>query len=149
MVICESPDFIFPLQADVYHPLVEQGGYGNIKKTWTIDRTIACNLSPAGNAGKEEVTPNVNITKESILIGRVKNDIRISSLDGKNSITNILITNIRDKNCNDIYLETSGPRAGKPTIFEVATQEPFVGPFGGIEYFNIVIRRSENQAVDV
>ena len=46
-------------------------------------------------------------------------------------------------------METSGPRSGKSTIFEVATQEPYVGPFGGIEYYNLVIRRSENQAVDV
>ena len=90
-----------------------------------------------------------NITQESLLLGRVKSDIRVSSRDSRNSITNIIVTNIRDRNCNEIYVETSGPRAGKPTIFEVATSEPFVGPFGGVEYYKIVIRRSENQAVDV
>jgi hypothetical protein len=84
-----------------------------------------------------------------VLLGRAKTDIRISSLDSPNSITNVILTNIRDKNCNHIYVETSGTRAGKSTIFEVATQEPYVGPFGGIEYYNLVIRRSENQAVDI
>ena len=148
-MICEEPDFIFPMQADVYYPIVEQGTYGNVKKQWVIDKTIAGNFNSAGSAGKEEITPNVNITQKTTLIGRVKTDIRVSSLDSPHSITNIILTNIRDKNCNEIYIETAGPRAGKSTIFEIATQEPFVGPFGGIEYYNLVIRRSENQAVDV
>jgi hypothetical protein len=148
-MICEEPDFIFPLLADVYYPITEQGTYGNIKKTWILDKTIAANFNYPGSAGKEEVVPNVNITQKSLLIGRVKTDIRLSSLDSPHSITNIILTNIRDKNCNEIYKETAGPRAGKSTIFEVATQDPFVGPFGNLEYYNLVIRRSENQAVDV
>ena len=131
-MICEQPDYIFPMQADVYYPIVEQGAYGNIKKAWIQDRTIAANFNSAGSATKEEVVPNVNITQKSILIGRCKTDIRVSSLDANNAMTNIILTNIRDKNCNEIYVETSGPRAGKSTIFEIATQEPFVGPFGGI-----------------
>jgi hypothetical protein len=114
-----------------------------------MDKTIAANFNAIGSAGKEEITPNVNITQKSQLIGRAKSDLRISSLDAPHSMTNIILTNIRDKNCNHIYVETSGPRTGKSTIFEIATQEPFVGPFGSVEYYNLVIRRSENQAVDV
>ena len=148
-MICEEPDFIFPMQADIYYPNVEQGAYGNVKKTWILDKTIAANFNAVGTAGNEEVKPNVNITQKTTLVGRVKTDIRISSLDAPHSITNIILTNVRDKNCNYIYTETAGSRAGKSTIFEVATQEPFVGPFGGIEYYNLVVRRSENQAVDV
>lgn len=148
-MICEEPDFAFPMQADVYHPIVEQGVYGEVKKNWILDRTIACSFAPAGSAFKEEVTPNVNITQEKLLLGRTKTDIRISSIEGRNSITNVIITNIRDKNCNEIYTETSGPRAGKSTIFEIATQDPYAGPFGNVEYYKLIIRRSENQAVDI
>jgi hypothetical protein len=104
------------MQADVYHPIVEQGVYGEVKKTWILDRTIACSFTTAGTAFKEEVQPNINITQDKLLMGRVKTDIRMSSLEARNSITNVIITNIRDKNCNEIYLETSGPRAGKSTI---------------------------------
>ena len=149
MACGELTDFMFPMEAEVYHPVVEQGAYGNIQKTWILDRTISCNVSSVGTAGKEEIKPNVNVTQETILIGRVKQDLRISNRSTKNSIVNIIVTNIKDRNCNQIYLETSGPRAGKPTLFEVATQEPYVGPFGGIEYYNIVLRRSENQAADL
>lgn len=149
MAICEEPDFMFPLLADVYHPIVDQGAYGNVTKTWILDRTIACNFNSAGAAGKEEVKPNVDMTLNTLLLGRVKTDPRISSLQEKQSVNNVVITNIRDKNCNEVYLETAGPRAGKSTIFEIATSNPFVGPFGNVEYYHLVIRRSENQAVDV
>jgi len=149
VAICETPDFTFPMQADIFYPSVEQGAYGNIKKQWMHDRTIVCLLAPAGSAFKEEVTPNVNITKEAVLLGRLKTDIRISSKDARNSITNIIVSNIKDRNCNPIYMETSGPRSGKSTIFEVATLEPFTGPFGNVEYYKIVLRRSENQATDI
>lgn len=148
-MICEEPDFAFPMLADIFYPIVEQGAYGNVKKNWFLDRTIACSFNPAGTAFKEEVTPNINITQEKLLIGRIKTDIRVSSKDGLNAITNVIITNIKDKNCNEIYLETSGPRAGKSTIFEIATVEPFTGPFGNVEYYKLIIRRSENQGTEI
>jgi hypothetical protein len=135
--------------ADIYYPIVDQGAYGNVQKTWIHDKTIACNFNSAGTAWKEDVKPNANITQDSVMLGRVKSDIRFSSTENKNSITNIIVTNIKDRNLNEVYLETSGPRAGKSTLFEVATVEPFVGPFGSPEYYKVVVRRSENQAVDL
>jgi hypothetical protein len=149
MTVCETPDFMFPMQASVYHPIVEQGQYGAIKKQWVLDRTFACSFTSGGSAFKEEVKPNVNITQHSILVGRAKSDIRISSLDSKNALTNILITDIKDQEGNLIYMETSGPRSGRGTLFEIATFEPFTGPFGTIESYNIIIRRSENQTGDL
>lgn len=146
---CNTNDFMFPMQAEIYYPIVSQAAYGNVKKQWNLDKKIICNLNFAGSAFKEEVTPNVKITQDSLLIGRVKEDLRISSRDAKLAITNVIVTNIRDKNCNEIYVETAGPRAGKSTIFEIATQEPFVGPFGNVEYYKVILRRSENQAVDI
>jgi hypothetical protein len=140
---------MFPMQVDVFYPIVDQGAYGNIKKQWILDKVIACHFTTAGLKAKEEIVPNVNITQDTLIIGRVKSDIRISNLDNQNSLTNIILTNIQDKNCNNIYVETSGIRTGKSTIFEVASQEPFVGPFGNIEHYKLVLRRSENQAVDI
>jgi hypothetical protein len=123
--------------------------YGNVSKQWVLDKTIACSFSSGGAANKEEVKPNVNITKEVVLVGRTRKDVRLSRQENKNAITNVIITNIRDASGNPIYLETSGPRAGKSTIFEIASQDPTLGPFGSVEYYKLVIRRSENQAVDV
>lgn len=149
MTICEPTDFVYPMQADIYYPNVEQGAYGNVKKQWMLDRTIAGNFVVSGSALKEEIKPNVNITQTGILSGRSKSDPRFSSREQSSSLTNIIITNIRDKNGNPLYKETAGVRVGKSTIFEIATVEPFTGPFGGVEYWNIILRRSENQASDV
>ena len=146
---CELTDFMYPLLADVYYPIVEQGAYGNVIKTWVLNKTVACNFSSGGAAFKEEVRPNVNITQDSILLGRVKTDIRVSESEDKNAITNVLITNIRDRWESPIYLETSGPRAGRSTLYEIATNEPTLGPFGSVEYYKLTVRRSENQASDI
>ncbi len=148
-MICEATDYMFPMQGSVYYPIVEQGDFGAIKKQWVLDKTFSCIFSSGGSAFKEEVKPNVNITQNSVLVGRIKSDIRISSRDAKNSLTNILITDIRDQEGNLIYMETSGPRSGKGTLFEIATYEPFMGPFGTIDFYRVVIRRSENQAGDI
>lgn len=146
---CEPTDFMYPMLADIYYPIVDQGAYGNVKKQWILDRSIACNFAPKGAAAGEEVKPNVNITKESILLGRTKSDIRVSGANNRNSITNVVITNIRTNQQEDIYLETSGPRNGRSTIYEIASNEAIVGPFGNIDYYKVVLRRSENQASDL
>ena len=135
--------------ADIYYPIVDQGAYGNVQKNWIHDKTIACNFSSAGSAFKEDIKPNVNITQDKIMLGRTRADIRFSSKNNQNSITNVIVTNIKNKDLNEIYVETAGPRAGKSTLFEVATVEPFTGPFGEVEYYRVVLRRSENQATDL
>lgn len=142
---CESPSIIYPMYADVYYPIIEQSPYGNTVKTWSLDRVIIGNFTPIGAKAKEEMIPNVNITQDTVILGRVIKDIRLGLANDQNSLTNVLITNIRDRFETEIYLETSGPRQGLSTLFEVATQEPFIGPFGTTEYYKLVLRRSENQ----
>lgn len=148
-IVCEKTDVFYPLLADIYYPLVEQGAYGNVSKQWMLDATIACSFTSPSSKTKQDVVPNPNITINNFLIGRTRSDIRISSREAANSITNVIITNIRDTSGNTIYLETAGARAGKSTIFEIATNEPIVGAFGKVEYYKVIIRRSENQGVDV
>lgn len=148
-LVCEKTDVFYPILADVYYPLVEQGAYGNVSKQWMLDATIACAFYPPSTKSKQELIPNKAIILDTILIGRTRSDIRISSRQAANSITNVILTNLRDASGNLIYLETSGPRANKPTIFEIATNEPIVGVFGKVEYYKVVLRRSENQGVEI
>lgn len=144
---CETPDFIFPMYADLYYPIISQGGYGEIKKEWVFDRTIVCNATAVGGAGEEEIKPAEFLQYENKLITRTKTDIRKSSNEINQAITNILITNIRLSSGEIVYQETSGPRNGRGTIYEIATVEPFVGPFQNVEYFKVLLRRTENQTV--
>ncbi len=147
---CEQTDFIFPMTAEVLYPIVKQNAYGGVNKTWVADKVIAGNFSPAGSSTREEVVPNINITQNTILICRVKTDMRVSKNANESSLTNILVTNIKDSQGNQVYMETAGPRAGQATVFEVATQEAQIDPFGGgIQYYKVVLRRSESQVADV
>ena len=147
MTICEDTDFMFPMKADVYYPIITQGDYGQPKKDWVFDKTISCNATPIGGAGSENIKPETFLQYENKLLARTKNDPRISSNNSENAITNILVTNIRNAHEDMIYRETAGPRSGKGTIYEMATVEPFMGPFGSVEYFKMLWRRTENQTI--
>jgi len=141
-------DFLYPMKADIYYPIITQNDYGQPNKNWVFDRTVACNATPVGGAGTEEIKPEVFLQYKDKLVARSKSDLRISANNQLNAETNILITNVRSVNDLLIYKETAGPRAGKGTIYEVGTLEPFIGPFGDIEYYKMLWRRSENQDVD-
>lgn len=144
---CETPDFTFPLYADIYYPIITQGAYNEVKKEWVFDRTIVCNATPVGGAGQEDIKPAEFLQYENKLVARSRTDLRITSTENKQAITNILITNIRNMGGDLIYKETAGTRKNRGTIYEVATLEPFLGPFSTIEYYKMLWRRSENQSV--
>jgi len=144
---CETTDFMYPMLADVYYAIIKQSEYGKAVKEWIFDRTVVCNIESISSRIREEMTPAVFLQYEGRLTGRSRSDIRISSNNENNSITNILITNIRLPGDNIVYRETAGPRTGRGTIYEISSFEPFVGGLQSIEYYNLMLRRSENQTV--
>ena len=149
MGCCDNTtDFVYPMLADVYYPIITQGGFGEIKKEWVFDRTISCNATPIGGAGSEQIKPDMFLQYEDKLIVRSKADLRITSKLSQEATTNILITNIRFSTGQLIYKETAGPRANRGTIYEIGTLEPFTGPFNSIEYYKMLWRRTESQAVE-
>lgn len=147
---CETTtDFMFPLTVDVYYPIVTQEGYGNIKRQWVFDRTVSCFFENPSRKSKEDLLPEPAIMLDNSIIGRVRSDITKSTRGTLNSLNNILLTNIRGKDGEIIYNESSGPRAGLSTVYEIATFNPNVSPFGSVDYYKLVLRRSDNQAVDL
>lgn len=144
---CDTTDFMYPMKADLYYATIKQNEYGQPKKSWVYDRTIVCNATPLGGASKEEIKPDIFLQNNGQLIARTKSDPRVSSQEANNAMTNILVTNIRNSSDVPIYKETAGPRSGRATIYEFATVEPFIGPFGDIQYYKVLWRRAENQSV--
>jgi hypothetical protein len=147
MNTCETTDFIYPMKADIYYPIITQNQYGQPNKDWVFDRTVVCNATTVGGAGTDELKPEVFLQYDGKLVARSKSDIRISGDGVNNAVSNILVTNIRNASDTLIYKETAGPRVGRGTIYEVGTIEPFINPFGNIEYYRMLWRRTENQAV--
>lgn len=147
---CEtSTDFLFPLTAEIYYPIVTTGGYGEVKRQWVYDRTVACFFENPGRKTKEDVVPDPNITIDNSIFGRTRSDVTTSSRGSLNALTNILITNIRGKDGQFVYNESSGPRAGLATIFEIGSFNPNVSPFGTVDYYKLLLRRSDNQSADI
>lgn len=144
---CPETDFMYPMKADIYYPVITQTDYGQASKKWVLDRVIILNATPVGGAGQEDIKPEIFLQYENKLVGRIKEDPRISTSNGSNAITNILVTNIRNAQDILIYKETAGVRAGRGTIYELGTVEPMTGPFGSIDYYKMLLRRAENQTV--
>lgn len=144
---CDTPDFLYPMLADVYYAIITQNEYGKAVKDWVFDRTISCNAESITKRAQEEIRPDIFLQADGKLIARSRTDIRTSTKNENHSLTNILITNVRLSGDNVVYRETAGSRSGRSTIFEIATLEPFVGGLQTIEYYYMMWRRSENQTV--
>jgi hypothetical protein len=147
MINCDTPDFIYPMKADIYYPIITQNDYGQANKEWIFDRTIICNATTLDKPGVKEYKAEMFLQYKGKVIARSKTDIRTSSNNSNNAITNILITNIRSSSDIILYKETAGPRNGKGTIYEIETLDPFISPFGDIEYYTMLWRRTESQEV--
>jgi hypothetical protein len=72
--------------------MITQGPFGEIKKEWVFDRTIAGNATPVGGAGSEQIKPEMFLQYENKLVARSKSDIRMTSKSSQEALTNILIT---------------------------------------------------------
>jgi hypothetical protein len=144
---CPETDFMYPMKADIYYPIISQTDYGQATKKWVLDRVIILNATPVGGAGQEDIKPEIFLQYENKLVSRIKEDPRMSTSNGSNSITNILVANIRNAQDELIYKETAGVRAGRGTIYELGTVEPMTGPFGSVDYYKMLLRRAENQTV--
>ena len=45
MNVCETTDFLYPMKADIYYPIITQNKYGQPQKEWVFDRTAVCNAT--------------------------------------------------------------------------------------------------------
>jgi hypothetical protein len=145
---CETTDFVYPMTADIYYPTISQDEFGKIIKTWNYNKTIVCNATTLGGAGEEEIKPENFLKYEHNLISRTKSDIRTSATGTKNAATNILITNIKNNQGVLLYKEAGGARSGLGSLYEIATLEPFIDPFGNIQYYRMLWRKTDNQVLD-
>lgn len=135
----------YPLMADVYYATQTQNEFGNIDKAWTLDQTIRLDMSMSTNYKDQQMQPDQMMWVQDMLNGRTPTDIRISSSSTMYSLTDILVTNIRNDAGEVIYYETSGYIEGEGTLFEVAGLLPHNDPWGKNDYYKLVLKRSMTQ----
>ena len=56
---CDTTDFMYPMLADIYYPIIKQSEYGKAIKEWIFDRTVACNAQSLTQKSNEETSPAV------------------------------------------------------------------------------------------
>lgn len=147
-------DIFFPLECDIYYAKEEQDKYGAVNRKWFFDSSQVCSFHSIGDestAGNLSFNDNKFYSLESTIYGRIKNDIRVASDGLYYPQSHILITNIRGGSCDPktpYFIETNGNYAGKPTVFELKMIQPYIGPFGNIEYYKAQLERSDYQELN-
>lgn len=148
---CVSP--FFQMQCDIYYATETQDKYGKIDKKWQFDMTEKGSFYTLGDKSNDDnfSFEDKRFSKlETMLYGRFATDPRQDSNGLYHPLSHILVHNIRGATCNDetFWIETNGDYVGKPTVFEIKTCQPFVGPFNRVEYWKIQLERSDRQELN-
>lgn len=143
-------DLLFPMRCDVYYATETQDALGKVNKTWILDESRPCSfytLNDMSNNDNFDFDDKKFYRLETMLIGRTKGDLRMSSDGAFYPASHILITNIRASCCNDevFFVETNGGYEATPTVYEPKMIQPYIGPYNNIEYYKIQLERSDTQ----
>ena len=143
----------FQMDCDIYYANEAQDSYGKVVKSWEFDMIEPCSFYTLGDQSN-----NNNFTfedkkfykLETMLYGRFQTDPRQGSDGLYHPISHILVSNIRGATCNTetFFIETNGEYVGQPTIYEIKTCQPFIGPFNSVEYYKIQLERSDIQELN-
>jgi hypothetical protein len=141
-------DNLFSMNMDIYYSTESQDKFGKEVKSWGLDRTVPGYAEILGAVNRDGLKASQFFEYEGKLIGRTKEDPRVS-LEGINyPITSMIITNVVDsKTGTEFYTESYGHRSGESTIFEIMAIEPYVNPWNEIEYYKILFNRSDKQVI--
>jgi hypothetical protein len=133
---------------DIYYSTESQDKFGKEVKSWSLDRTMSGYAEILGAVNRDGLKASQFFEYEGKLIGRTKEDPRMS-MEGLNyPITSMIITNIVDaRTGTEFYTESYGERSGESTVFEIMAVEPYINPWNEIEYYKILFNRSDKQVV--
>jgi len=141
------------MQCDLYYATEQQNSYGAIVRNWSIDRTIPCSfytLNDMSNKDNLDFDDKKFYRHDTTLFGRTVIDIRQTSDGAYHPQTHVLVTNIRQAGCDNatFFIETDGGYEGQPTVYEVKSLQPYIGPFNSIEYYKIQLGKADVQELN-
>lgn len=136
-------NLFYPMTADIYYASKTQNDFGQLVRSWSMDRSINC------SAIKEnpESSMRTALTADKFVEYDVKINMRTNeniykSLDGTHyQPTDIIISNIKDPFGSMAWAESSTT----PTNFEIDIVEPMYDPLHNVAGYRILLRRSDLQ----
>ena len=124
---------------------VGQNEFGEAEKVWQRDRTeLESYFNVMGTANLQNLKADTFFEYKKRLNGRFRfpSDPRVDFENNSHPISSILVTNIIDKNSGQqLHLDENS----NPIIFDVMSVDPFINPFGKIEYYKILLERADYQ----
>jgi len=136
------------MNMDIYYSTEDQDKFGKEVKNWCLDRTVLGYAEILGAVDKDGLKAGQFSEYLDKLIGRTKEDPRLSLEGLYYPITSILITNIQDAKTGQVfYKESTDSNEQKPTVYELMAVEPYVNPWNQIEHYKILFNRSDRQVM--
>jgi len=131
---------------------VGQNEFGESVKIWGLDRNERQSyFNVMGTVNLQDLNADTAFTYKKRLNGRFKypSDPRVDKDGGSHPISDILITNVCKKakllGAPDEELQLNAD--GTPIVFEVMSVDPFIDPWGNIEYYKILLERADDQGL--
>jgi hypothetical protein len=137
---------LYNAYASVYYSVLDQNAFGAVDREWVYDKDIMCSVvSAASLTNSKQLSPDIFMKYEDILIFRSPVDITRRSNDLPYPITEILISNIKNKSGDVLFSE--GIQEGKiaGTVYEITGIAPVFDAFDKIDHYKIMLARSDNQ----
>lgn len=135
---------VLSMKMDIYKQFDIQNEYtGAMVREWNYYKTLDCHAkgvitnSATTRSGDKQIMNN-KYTNEQVI--QVRTSEKITAREK--------ITNIRDSNNNNIWVELNYP-SDTPTVFEVIGTTPITDPFGQVIAYNSTLKRSENQQIGI
>ena len=145
-------DIFFPMKCDIYYATETQDKYGKMVKNWSLGNTLDCTLYTPNEKKMDDFKfEDYRFLKlDEFVVGRIKFDPRQSDVESYYPMSHILVTNIRSNGCNDqlLFFESTETYEKKATVFELRSCRPYIGPYSTIEYFKLVLQRSDTQELN-
>ena len=137
-------DFMYPMTADIYYSTSEQSSFGEMVNTWSFDRVINCSaIKERPDSAIANAISSEKFIEYSYKINfRTADEILKSSDDISYSVTEILITNIKDPSGKVVWFEI----LDEPTVFEIGNVEPMFDAFHNFFGYRIFLRRAVDQS---
>lgn len=129
-----------------------QNLYGESEKNWTLDRNERQSYwNVMGTVNLQDLNADTAFTYKKRLNGRFKypSDPRVDLLGNNHPISDILITNVCTKAKllgapdEELHLNANGT----PIVFEIMSVDPFINPWGEIDYYKILLERADDQGL--
>ena len=141
----------FPMLADVYYPVKVQKPSGAMEANWEFDQSVPCELKTGSfNTSKQNALQTFDdlFALPMLVYGRFDRDIQILQDESSVPFSELRITNIRTRTCDDtgLVLFNENIDGGMvPTVYEVHSLSPFINPWGVAEHFKTQLVRSDDQ----